>query len=121
WVVEGFGDTSFSLGSYSFALTPGAVVDLGVVSVQKDWAEGQEPPSVGSIFAAALAGPFAKGPDIAPLRATFRPRGSGDMAPPAGLPVERVHPVSFTPGATFGNYLGGLVNLIEGVNTSGLR
>ena len=118
WVVQGYGDTSFSLGSYSFALTPGAVVDLGVVSAQRDWAEGQKPPGIGSIIGAAFAGPFAKSPDIAPLRADFRPRASGDIAVPTELPADRVHPVSFTPGATFGNYLGGLVNRIEGVNSA---
>jgi hypothetical protein len=116
WVVQGYGDTSFSLGSYSFTLAPGTVTDLGIVSAERDWAEGQKPPGVGSLIGAAFAGPFAKSPDIAPLRATFRPRASGDMAVPAGLPIDRVHPVSFTPGATFGNYLGGLVNRIEGVN-----
>jgi hypothetical protein len=121
WVVQGFGDTSFSLGSYSFALTPGAIVDLGVVSAERDWAEGQKPPGVGSIIGAAFAGPFAKSPDIAPLRAAFRPRTSGDIAVPAELPADRVHPVFFTPGATFGNYLGGLVNRVEGVNTPASR
>jgi hypothetical protein len=121
WVVQGYGDTSFSLGSYSFTLAPGTVVDLGVVTVERDWAEGQKPPGVGSIIGAAFAGPFAKSPDIAPLRAAFRPRGSSDMAVPTGLPADRVHQVSFTPGATFGNYLGGLVNRIEGVNATGPR
>lgn len=118
WVVQGYGDTSFSLGSYSFVLTPGAIVDLGIVSVERDWAEGQKPPDAGSIIGAAFLGPFAKSPDIAPLRATFRPRGSSDMGFPAGIPADKVVPIAFTPGATFGNYLGGLVNRIEGVNAS---
>lgn len=118
WVVQGYGDTSFSLGSYSFVLAPGTIVDLGIVSVERDWAEGQEPPDAGSILAAAFAGPFAKHPDIAPLRATFRPRGTTDMGFPAGIPADKVVPITFTPGATFGNYLGGLVNRIEGVNAS---
>ena len=115
WVVQGYGDTSFSLGSYSFVLAPGTVVDLGVVTAERDWAEGQKPPGVGSVIGAAFAGPFAKRPDMAPLRASFRPRGSGDMPVPAGL--RAATPVSFSPGATFGNYLGGLVNRIEGVNS----
>jgi hypothetical protein len=118
WVIQGYGDTSFSLGSYSFALAAGSFVDLGVVSVERDWAEGQKPPSAGSIIGAAFAGPFAKRPDLAPLRATFRPRSSSDMGIPAGLPVDRIATVKFEPGATFGNYLGGLVNRIEGVNAS---
>ena len=71
---------------------------------------------MGSLLGAALAGPFAKSPDIAPMRLTFRPRGAGDIPLPAGLPADRVQPASFMPGAKFGNYLGGLVNRIEGVN-----
>jgi hypothetical protein len=116
WVVEGFGNTSFSLGSYSFELAPGSVTDLGIVTAEPDWAEGQKPPNIGSLFAAALAGPFAKRQDVAPMRVTFRPRGEGDIPLPAGIPAERVHPAAFTPGAKFGNYLGGLVNRIGGVN-----
>lgn len=118
WVVQGFGNTSFSLGSYTFELAPGTVTDLGVVTAEPDWAEGQEPPDMGSVFAAAMAGPFAKSPDIAPMRATFRHRASGDIPLPAGIPADKVRPVAFTPGAKFGNYLGGLVNRIEGVNAS---
>ena len=118
WVIQGYGDTSFSLGSYSFELTAGSFVDLGVVSAERDWAEGQKPPNAGSIIGAAFAGPFAKRPDMAPLRATFRPRGSSDMGFPAGLPADRIVPVVLEQGATFGNYLGGLVNRIEGVNAS---
>jgi hypothetical protein len=116
WVVQGFGNTSFSLGSYTFELAPGSVTDLGVVTAEPDWAEGQKPPDMGSLLGAALAGPFAKSQDIAPMRASFRPRGSGDIPIPAGIPTQSVQPVAFTPDAKFGNYLGGLVNRIEGVN-----
>ena len=116
WVVQGWGNTSFSLGSYTFELAPGTVTDLGVVTAEPDWAEGQEPPDVGDVFKAALAGPFAKSPDIAPMRLTFRPRAAGDIPLPAGIAAEKVRPVAFTPGAKFGNYLGGLVNRIDGVN-----
>jgi hypothetical protein len=118
WVVQGFANTSFSLGSYTFELAPGSVTDLGIVTAEPDWAEGQEPPDMGSLLASAMAGPFGKSPDIAPMRATFRPRGSGDIPLPAGIPTDKVRPVAFTPGAKFGNYLGGLVNRIEGVNAS---
>ncbi len=118
WVVQGFGNTSFSLGSYAFELAPGTVTDLGIVEAEPDWAEGQQPPGAGEIFAAALAGPFAKSPDIAPMRATFRPRTGGDIPLPAGILADKVRPVEFIPGAKFGNYLGGLVNRIEGVNAS---
>ncbi|HEX8126175.1 MAG TPA: hypothetical protein VF548_11380 [Allosphingosinicella sp.] len=120
WVVQGFGNTSFSLGSYAFELAPGTVTDLGVVEAEPDWAEGQDPPEIGDVFKAGLAGPFSKSPDIAPMRATFRPRAAGDIPIPAAIPSDRVRPVVFVPGAKFGNYLGGLVNKIEGVN-AGLR
>jgi hypothetical protein len=116
WVVQGFGNTSFSLGSYSFKLEPGTVVDLGVLTAENDWAEGQRAPKTGDIFKMALIGPFAKRPDMAPMRVVFRPRGPGDIQVPAGLAAARVQPVAFTADQKFGNYLGGLVNRIEGVN-----
>lgn len=116
WVVQGFGNTSFSLGSYTFELAPGTVTDLGVVEAEPDWAEGQEPPDAASLLASAMAGPFGKSPDIAPMRASFRPRTAADIPVPAGIPAEKVRPVTFSRGAKFGNYLGGLVNRIEGVN-----
>ena len=116
WVIQGFGGTSFSLGSYTMELSPGSVTDLGIVEAEADWAEGQDRPDVGDIFKAALAGPFAKGPDVAPMRLSFRPRGSGDLPVPAGIDPARVRAAEFTPGAKFGNYLGGLVNRIDGVN-----
>ncbi len=120
WVVQGYGGTSFSLGSYAFELAPGTVTDLGVVEAEPDWAEGQDPPEIGDVFKSALAGPFSKSPDIAPMRAVFRPRAGGDIPIPAGIPAGKVRPVEFIPGAKFGHYLGGLVNRIEGVN-AGLR
>lgn len=116
WVVQGWGNTSFSLGSYAFKLEPGTVTDLGVASSAIDWAEGDGPAKTGDVFKAALLGPFAKAPPIAPIRVSFRPRTSTDMVLPAGLPVDHVHPVTFVSGAKFGNYLGGPVNRIEGVN-----
>ncbi|HEX8379775.1 MAG TPA: hypothetical protein VF619_04390 [Allosphingosinicella sp.] len=118
WVVQGFGNTSFSLGSYAFELEPGTVTDLGIVEAEPDWADGQKPPDIGDVLKAGLAGPFSKSPDIAPMRAVFRPRAGGDIPLPAGIPAEKVRPVAFIPGAKFGNYLGGLVNKIEGVNAS---
>ncbi|HET9638778.1 MAG TPA: hypothetical protein VFP12_06195 [Allosphingosinicella sp.] len=120
WVVQGFGTTSFSLGSYAFELAPGTVTDLGIVEAEPDWAEGQDPPEMSDVFKAGLAGPFGKSADIAPMRAVFRPRAGGDIPLPAGIPADKVRPVAFIPGAKFGNYLGGLVNKIEGVN-AGLR
>lgn len=116
WVIQGYGGTSFSLDSYTLELAPGSVTDLGVVEAEPDWAEGQKRPNMGRLLGSAMAGPFGKSPDIAPMRASFRPRGPGDIPLPAGLPADRVKPAEFTPGARFGNYLGGLVNRIEGVN-----
>jgi hypothetical protein len=116
WVVQGFAATSFSLGSYSFRLEPGTIVDLGVVTAENDWAEGQRAPKTGDIFKMALIGPFAKHPDMAPMRLTFRPRAAADLPVPAGLPTDRLVPAAFTPDQKFGNHLGGLVNRIEGVN-----
>ena len=116
WVIQGWGNTSFSLGSYAFTLEPGTVTDLGVAIPATDWAEGDRAANMGDIMGAALLGPFAKKPAIAPMRVAFRTRGADDFAIPPGLPAEQVRPVAFTPGAKFGNYLGGLVNRIEGVN-----
>jgi hypothetical protein len=114
WVIQAFGNTSFSLGSYTFELAPGTVTDLGVVTAEGDWAEDQEAPEGAEVLASMMAGPFGKKPDMAPIRLTFRPRGAGDLPVPAGIGA--VRPVSFSEGAKFGNYSGGLVNRIDGVN-----
>ena len=116
WVVQGFGNTSFSLGSYSFKLDPGTITDLGVVAAEPDWAEDQRAVNGGDVMKMALLGVFAKKPDVTPARAAFRARQNTDLPIPAGLPLVQVKPVSFTRDAKFGNYLGGLVNRIEGVN-----
>lgn len=118
WVVQGYGNTSFSLGSYAFKLEPGTVTDLGVAEGASDWAEGDRAVNGGDLLKMALLGPFAKRPAVAPARVSFRPRTAADMAIPAGLPQGSVRPVTFVPGARFGNYLGGLVNRIEGVNAT---
>ena len=116
WVVQGYGNTSFSLGSVSFRLEPGTITDLGVVSAAPDWAEDQRAMTGGDLVKMAFLGPFAKKPDVAPLRASFRPRTDKDLPILAGLPKDKVQPVAFLPDAKFGNYLGGLVNRIDGVN-----
>lgn len=117
YVIQAWGDTSFSLGSYAFTLEPGTVTDLGVATAAVDWAEGDKAATMGDVFKGALLGGLiGKKPAIAPTRVSFRPRGSSDIAIPAALPSARVRPVAFTADAKFGNYLGGLVNRIEGVN-----
>jgi hypothetical protein len=118
YVVQGWANTSFSLGSYRFEAKPGTVVDLGIVSAATDWAVGEQPKpmTAGRLVGIALAGPFAKMPAPVPYRVSFQPRGESDIPVPAGFPRDRVVPVTFENGATFGNYLGGLVNRVDGVN-----
>jgi hypothetical protein len=119
YVVLGWANTSFSLGSYHFEAKAGSVTDLGVVVPATDWPKGEAPQpqklTAGKLLGAVVTGPFAKAPPIAPARLSFRPRGESDLVP-TGILAERLTPVSFEHGATFGNYLGGLVNRIEGVN-----
>lgn len=116
WIIQAFGTTSFSLGSYAFRLEPGTVTDLGVAEPATDWPEGERAPGAGDLFKTALLGPFAKRPPVAPARVHFRARTETDIAVPAAIPRDRLRTVSFTPNVKFGNYLGGLVNRIEGVN-----
>lgn len=116
WVVQGWGGTSFSLGSYAVRLDPGTITDLGVVSAYPDTPEGEGPVKAGDIAMAALLGPFAKRPKPVPARVVFRPRLAGDLPLPTGWPRDRVRAVEWTPDARFGNHMGGLVNRIEGVN-----
>jgi hypothetical protein len=119
YVVLGWANTSFSLGSYRFEAKAGTVTDLGVVIPATDWPEGEAPQpqklTAGKLLGAVVAGPFAKAPPIAPARLSFRPRSDADLTP-SGIPADRITRVSFESGATFGNYLSGLVARIEGVN-----
>ncbi|MEP6784551.1 MAG: hypothetical protein ABI898_02300 [Sphingomonadales bacterium] len=118
WVVAGYGNTSFSLGSYAFNLAPGTVTDLGVVEAARDWAQGDRQANGGDLLKMAFLGPFAKRPAIAPIRAAFRPRTASDLPVPTTISSAAVRRVTFVPNAQFGNYLGGLVNRIEGVNAT---
>ena len=115
YVIEGAQSTAFSLGSKRFTLAPGQVVDLGVAEVTGDYPPGKGPYKLtaGKLMKAALLGPFAKGPKPQPAMAAFRARGAGDLPVPAGL-RGRVTDVAFVSGAKFGNYLGGLVNRVDG-------
>ncbi|RVT94525.1 hypothetical protein [Sphingomonas crocodyli] len=115
WVIAGWGDTSFALGSYSFRLEAGKITDLGVVTGAQDWAEGDRAMNSGDLMKMALLGPFAKQPAIAPMRASFRPRDEGDIPVPMTL-TGVTYAVAFTPDQKFGNYQGRLVNRIEGAN-----
>jgi hypothetical protein len=114
WVIEGASGTAFSLGSMTFEVKPGEVVDLGVVKPAVDWAEGEGPQSMaGGIMGAALFGSM-KPKQMRPVRVDWRPRGAGDLPVPAILGARAVTPVAFLPDATFGNHLGGLVNRFGG-------
>lgn len=115
WVIEGAGGTAFSLGSRTFTLAAGDVVDLGVLSPATDWPEGETAPrlTAGRLATLALLGPFARSPEQRPAMLDIRARTASDIAVPAQLRAA-IAPASLQPGATFGNYLGGLVNRIDG-------
>ena len=115
WVIEGAGRTAFSLGSRTFTIAVGEVVDLGVLSPAMDWFEGESAPrlTVGRVATLALLGPFARTPEQRPAMLDMRERGATDFAVPAQLRAAII-PVRLQPGARFGNYLGGLVNRIDG-------
>lgn len=115
WVIEGAGGTAFSLGSRTFTVVPGDVIDLGVLSPQADLREGEELPGLtaGRLIGMAFLGPFARTPEPRPARLEIRERRAGDLPLPEALRA-RVAPAQLRDGATFGNYLGGLVNRIDG-------
>lgn len=114
WVIEGASGTAFSLGSRTFAVAPGAVVDLGVVKPAIDWVEGEGPKSmVGGIMGAALFGSM-RPKQVRPVRMSWRARGTFDLSAPKSLAGRSIDPVTFDNDATFGNHLGGLVNRFGG-------
>lgn len=115
WVIEGAGGTAFSLESRTFTIRAGEVLDLGVFSPRGDWPEGEGPPQLtaGRLAGIALLGPFARMPRPQPAMLEIRPRGDGDLDVPESLRGVVV-PAEFSAGARFGNYLGGLVNRIDG-------
>lgn len=116
WVIEGAQGTSFSLGSWSFRLEAGHVYDLGVFEPVADWRPGEEQGmGLGSVMSMALLGPlFAKRPDPTPAFVKWHTRTPADMSLPVVMSNWPVEPVKFAGGARFGNYLGGLVNRIDG-------
>ena len=115
WVIEGASGTAFSLGSVSFQIAPGEVIDLGVVRPRVDFAEGEQAQSVGDVALRALI-PFGsmRPKNIRPVWLEWRARTAGDLPLPAILGDRRATPVTYVRGATFGNYLGGLVNRMGG-------
>ena len=115
WVIEGASGTAFSLGSVSFQIGPGEVIDLGVVKPRVDFVEGEQAQSVGDIALKALI-PFGsfRPKNIRPVWLEWHARGAGDLPLPAVVGDRGATPVTFVRGATFGNYLGGLVNRMGG-------
>jgi hypothetical protein len=114
WVIEGANGTAFSLGSKMFEIKAGQVIDLGYFKPNVDWLEGEGPKSMlGGMMGAALFGSM-KPKEDRPVRLQWRPRSTGDIALPSELGQAVVVPASYTDGAKFGNYLGGLVNRIGG-------
>jgi len=115
WVIEGASGTAFSLGSLSFEIGPGEVIDLGVVKPRVDLAEGEEAMSVGDVALRALI-PFRsmRPKNIRPVWLEWRARTADDLPLPEILRDRAATPVTYERGATFGNYLGGLVNRMGG-------
>ncbi len=115
WVIEGSGGTAFSLGSVSFEIRPGEVIDLGVVRPRVDYAEDEEAMSVGDLALKALI-PFGsmRPKNIRPVWLEWRARTAGDLPLPALVEGRGTAQATFAAGATFGNYLGGLVNRMGG-------
>jgi hypothetical protein len=115
WVIEGIGNTAFSLGSSSFSLAAGSVIDLGVITPRPDWREGDNPNKAfgRTVGSAMLFGAFVKQGDPTPWMAEQKTRGPGDLPLPDSI-AARVRPVQLAGGAKFGNYLGGLVNRMAG-------
>lgn len=117
WVVEGANGTAFSLGSATVRLAPGSITDLGVATVIRDYAEGEEPYKLtgGKLAKIALLGMFAGSamPQPVPMAVSFRPRTASDIALPAMLAPQAVG-VAWGDPVKFGNHLGGLVNRMGG-------
>lgn len=114
WVVEGASGSAFSLGSMMFKVAPGEIVDLGVVKPVVDWVEGEGPKSMmGGMMGAMFFGSL-KPKEVRPVRIDWHLRAASDMPVPPVLAGRQIIPAVFVPGATFGNYLGGLINRFGG-------
>jgi hypothetical protein len=114
WVIEGASGTAFSLGSAQFSIERGQVIDLGVVKPVVEWLEGEGPKSMaGGMMGAMLFG-SVKPKEIRPVRLDWRPRAASDFPVPASLSGRTISAGQYSHGVKFGNYLGGLVNRIDG-------
>lgn len=120
WVIEGANGTAFSLGSRTFTLAAGSVIDLGVAAVTTDYAEGEAPYKItaGKALKLGLLGAFAGDamPQPIPKAVAFRARTANDLALPRTA-LGEARAVDWGSEVKFGNYLGGLVNRMGGRKT----
>jgi hypothetical protein len=114
WVVEGANGTAFSLGTVQFEVKPGEVIDLGIAKPAVDWTSGEGPKSMASAMLGGMLFGSMKPKNVRPIWLNIRARTANDLPMPPELAGRTVSPVTFTPGAKFGNYLGGLVNRMGG-------
>lgn len=115
WVIEGANNTAFSLGSYTFNVGRGEVVDLGVFVPYVDMLDGEKAPSlVGTVLSASLFGMFGRRAEPQPLMLEYHTRGQADLPVPALLNGRILTQPELKSGARFGNYLGGLINRFGG-------
>lgn len=122
WVIEGAGGagathgegmTSFSLGSYTFEARAGQVIDLGVIVPRPEESDNPDTKMTGGkMLGMLMLGGIRVEP--LPLKLAVRPRTSGDLSLPAWLSTAPLTQPAFTYGVTFPNFLGGLVNRVDG-------
>lgn len=114
WVIEGASGTAFSLGSKTFVVHPGEIVDLGVMKPEIDWLDGEGPKSMaGGMLSAAFFGSM-KPKQVRPVRIKWTRRQPTSLPLPASIGERAVTPVTLIDGATFDNNLGGLINRFAG-------
>ncbi len=125
WTIESAGigmsgaladmTTSFSLGSYTFEVGEGQVVDLGVLVPVRPKSDN---PDTKLTTGKVLKGLFLLGGmkiEQVPLTMEIRERRADDIPLPAWLASQELSKVELTYGNRFGNYAGGLINRIDGV------
>lgn len=114
WVIESIGGTSMSLGSMSFEVKAGQVVDLGFIKPRTDWAPGEEAPSPASALLGGILVGRTGSKNARPVYGEWHARTSNELPVPDTLQKLNVVAADYEDGATFGNYLGGLVNRFGG-------
>lgn len=115
WVIEAINGTAMSLGSRSFEVKAGQVVDLGVIKPRTDWVEGEKAPSASSAALGAIFLGRTRPKTVRPIYGEWHARSSNDFSVPSFLKHLQVVEANYVEDATFGNYLGGLVNRFGGL------